>query len=118
MMMKNMRMRIQDHPGAWSLKTILKMATKEGVLQQLFQRIRSSLLTATTKTAGSGWTGSPPTAFPENQEFTPDCNNEDCRIRVDWEPPPRDTWMSCLLGYRVGFRKDGTGTGTEDEWTW
>merc|ERR1719295_844260 len=62
--------------------------------------------------------GSPPTAFPENQEFTPDCNNEDCRIRVDWEPPPRDTWMSCLLGYRVGFRRDGTGTGTEDEWTW
>merc|ERR1719447_1365484 len=62
--------------------------------------------------------GSPPTAFPENQEFTPDCNNEDCRIRVDWEPPPRDTWMSCLLGYRVGFRKDGHGTGTEDEWTW
>merc|ERR1719295_2409546 len=62
--------------------------------------------------------GSPPTAFPENQEFTPDCNNEDCRIRVDWEPPPRDTWMSCLLGYRVGLRKDGHGTGTEDEWTW
>ena len=62
--------------------------------------------------------GSPPTAFPENQEFTPDCNNENCRIRVDWEPPPRDTWMSCLLGYRVGFRKDGHGTGTEDEWTW
>ena len=58
--------------------------------------------------------GSPPTAFPENQEFTPDCNNEDCRIRVDWEPPPRDTWMSCLLGYRVGFRKDGSG----DDWTW
>ena len=58
--------------------------------------------------------GSPPTAFPENQEFTPDCNNENCRIRVDWEPPPRDTWMSCLLGYRVGFRKDGT----SDDYTW
>ena len=55
--------------------------------------------------------GSPPTAFPENQEFTPDCNNEDCRIRVDWEPPPRDTWMSCLLGYKVGFRN------TEDQVT-
>ena len=62
--------------------------------------------------------GSPPTDFPENQEFTPDCNNVNCRIRVDWQPPPRDTWMSCLLGYRVGFRRDGTGTGTEDEWFW
>merc|ERR1719295_2429104 len=58
--------------------------------------------------------GSPPTAgaVEMNQEFTPDCNNENCRIRVDWEPPPRDTWMSCLLGYRVGFRKHG------DDWTW
>merc|ERR1719295_1341717 len=44
--------------------------------------------------------GSPPTAKPQNQEFTPMCNNENCWIRVDWEPPPRDTWMSCLLGYR------------------
>merc|ERR1719391_315372 len=54
--------------------------------------------------------GSPPMAgaVELNQEFTPDCNNENCWIRVDWEPPPRDTWMSCLLGYRVGFRKDGT----------
>ena len=42
------------------------------------------------------------------------CGNENCWIRVDWEPPPRDTWMSCLLGYRVGFRKDGSG----DDWTW
>ena len=33
------------------------------------------------------------------------CNNENCWIRVDWEPPTRDTWMSCLLGYRVGFRR-------------
>merc|ERR1719385_271264 len=64
--------------------------------------------------------GSPPSAgaVEMNQEFTPDCYNENCWIRVDWEPPPRDTWMSCLLGYRVGFRKDGHGTGTEDEWTW
>merc|ERR1719365_149266 len=53
--------------------------------------------------------GSPPTAKPQNQEFTPMCNNENCWIRVDWEPPPRDTWMSCLLGYRVGFRKTGSG---------
>ena len=40
------------------------------------------------------------------------CNNEKCWIRVDWEPPPRDTWMSCLLGYRVGYRKPG------NEWNW
>merc|ERR1719167_1743791 len=56
--------------------------------------------------------GEPPRADPQNQEFTPMCNNENCWIRVDWEPPPRDTWMSCLLGYRVGFRKHG------DDWTW
>ena len=48
--------------------------------------------------------GSPPTAYPQNRAFTPTCNNENCWIRVDWEPPPRDTWMSCLLGYRVGYR--------------
>merc|ERR1719365_482427 len=31
--------------------------------------------------------GSPPTAgaVEMNQEFTPDCNNENCWIRVDWE---------------------------------
>merc|ERR1712130_966193 len=56
--------------------------------------------------------GETPTAGPQNQEFTPMCNNENCWIRVDWSPPPRDTWMSCLLGYRVGFRKPG------DDWTW
>merc|ERR1712233_201756 len=56
--------------------------------------------------------GSAPTAGAENEEFTPMCNNEGCWIRVDWSPPPRDTWMSCLLGYRVGFRKPG------DDWTW
>ena len=56
--------------------------------------------------------GEPPTTNPQNQEFTPMCNNENCWIRVDWEPPPRDTWMSCLLGYKVGFRK------VEDGWTW
>ena len=51
--------------------------------------------------------GRPPLAGPHNKEFTPMCNNENCWIRVDWEPPPRSTWMSCLLGYRVGFRKGG-----------
>ena len=56
--------------------------------------------------------GEPPRDSPQNQEFTPRCNNENCWIRVDWEPPPRDTWMSCLLGYTVGFRQPG------QEWTW
>merc|ERR1719295_485216 len=56
--------------------------------------------------------GSRAMANPQNQEFTPMCDKENCWIRVDWEPPPRDTWMSCLLGYQVGFRK------MEDEWTW
>merc|ERR1719500_446912 len=60
--------------------------------------------------AGEG--GEAPMAYPQNQEFIPMCNNENCWIRVDWEPPPRDTWMSCLLGYRVGFRKLG------DDYTW
>ena len=56
--------------------------------------------------------GSPPTSSPQNQEFTPTCNNKNCWIRVDWEPPTRDAWMSCLLGYRVGFRRPG------EEWSW
>ena len=56
-----------------------------------------------TPEVGHGPTGG---AVPRNQEFTPECSNENCWIRVDWEPPPRDTWMSCLLGYRVGIRKD------------
>ena len=59
--------------------------------------------------------GEPPAADPGNQELSPMCNNENCWIRVDWEPPPRDTWMSCILGYRVGFRRnpsDGPG------WNW
>ena len=56
--------------------------------------------------------GQGPMASPRNEEFTPMCNNENCWIRVDWEPPARDTWMSCILGYRVGFRKPG------DDWNW
>ena len=51
--------------------------------------------------------GRAPTGSPQNQEFTPMCNNENCWIRVDWEPPARDTWMSCLLGYKVWFRTSG-----------
>ena len=58
--------------------------------------------------------GEPPRAGLQNQEFTPMCNNENCWIRVDWEPPPRDTWMSCILGYRVGFRMLDSG----DDWHW
>ena len=54
----------------------------------------------------------PPVADPQNQEFTPMCNNENCWIRVDWQPPPNDTWWSCLLGYKVGFRRP------REEWTW
>ena len=56
--------------------------------------------------------GRPPTAGPELDSWTAMCNNENCWIKVDWFPPPRDTWMSCLLGYRVGFRKPG------NNWTW
>merc|ERR1712233_57288 len=62
---------------------------------------------------GSPQAGSPPTGYPQNHEFTVDCNNENCWIRVDWEPPHRDEWMSCLLGYRIGFRKSG-----QHDWTW
>ena len=57
--------------------------------------------------------GSPPTGYPQNHETTVDCNNENCWIRVDWEPPRREDWMSCLLGYRLGFRKVG-----QHDWTW
>ena len=53
--------------------------------------------------------GRAPTGSPQNEEFTPMCNNENCWIRVDWEPPARDTWMSCLLGYKVWFRPSGRG---------
>merc|ERR1719209_2723825 len=60
--------------------------------------------------------GEPPRASPQNQELTPMCNNENCWIRVDWEPPPRDTWMSCLLRYRVGYTTAYT-TGSAD-WIW
>ena len=56
--------------------------------------------------------GEPPADDPRNQELSPMCNNENCWIRVDWEPPPRDTWMSCILGYRVGFRRPG------NKWNW
>ena len=60
--------------------------------------------------------GSSPKMPARNEEFTPECNNENCWIRVDWEPPPRDTWMSCLLGYRVGFRKFDPYE--QQDWTW
>merc|ERR1711971_396143 len=60
--------------------------------------------------------GSSPQMPAQNEEFTTDCDKEkemeNCWIRVDWEPPPRDTWMSCIVGYRVGHRKPG------NEWNW
>merc|ERR1719341_1017900 len=65
---------------------------------------------AEPETADEG--GEPPMAGPQNQKFTPLCNYEYCWIKVDWEPPPRDTWMSCILGYRVGFRQPG------NKWDW
>ena len=46
--------------------------------------------------------GTPPMGGPMNRQYFPECNNEECWIRVDWEPPERDTWMSCMLGYKVG----------------
>merc|ERR1711971_1211558 len=55
--------------------------------------------------------GRPPTTGPP-WSLNPMCDNDGCWIRVDWEPPPRETWMSCLLGYKLGFRKPG------EEWTW
>ena len=42
--------------------------------------------------------GSPPTTFAQNHELTPDCNHDNWWIMVDWEPLPRHTWISCLLG--------------------
>merc|ERR1719209_2177078 len=66
-------------------------------------------------TEGGEHRGDPEIGFPQNQELTPMCNNENCWIRVDWEPPPMDTRGSCILGYRVGYRKH------RDEccdWTW
>ena len=61
---------------------------------------------------GASEEGEPPAGVTRNQELSPMCNNENCWIRVDWEPPLRDTWMSCILGYRVGFRRPG------NEWIW
>merc|ERR1712172_297122 len=56
--------------------------------------------------------GDPPANSPVVSGVVSMCNNENCWIRVDWEPPPRDTWMSCIVGYRVGHRKPG------NEWNW
>ena len=56
--------------------------------------------------------GEPPQGHVEAQELSPDCNQENCWIRVDWQSLPRTSWMSCLLGYRVGFRKPS------EDWNW
>ena len=74
--------------------------------------VESELVEATE---GGEHRGDPEIGFPQNQELTPMCNNENCWIRVDWEPLPMDTRRSCILGYRVGYRKHS------DEccdWTW
>merc|ERR1719295_1356838 len=63
--------------------------------------------------------GSRAMANPQNQEFTPMCDKQNCWIRVDWEPPPRDTWMSCLLGYKVGILLGPADPPfSKNEWTW
>ena len=33
------------------------------------------------------------------------CNNKNCWIRVNWEPPPREIWMSCLWVTRLDSEK-------------
>merc|ERR1712013_13522 len=60
-----------------------------------------------------------PSNWPRKRVLTPKCNTENCWIRVDWEPPERDS-TSCLLHYRVAFRKwwDEEGRGGFLEWTW
>ena len=30
---------------------------------------------------------------------------EETTITINWQPPERETWNSCLLGYRVGIRR-------------
>ena len=56
------------------------------------------------------------TAGPQNVEITPACDDTNCWIRVDWTPPPRGAWMSCLLGYRVGIRRWRVGHVGGMEW--
>ena len=67
------------------------------------------------------------TAGPQNVELTSACDynncddcDDNCWIRVDWTPPPRDAWMSCLLGYRVGIRpwRVGARNRWTTDWIW
>ena len=57
------------------------------------------------------------TAGPQNVEFTSACDDMGCWIRVDWSPPPRNAWMSCLLGYRVGITQLSWRVGQMTRWT-
>ena len=41
----------------------------------------------------------PPSGRVENMELAASQNS----ITVTWQPPDRETWNSCLLGYRVGY---------------
>ena len=54
----------------------------------------------------------------EPQGVVPDCNKENCWIRVDWRDMPRDSRKSCLYGYRVGIRKDPDREGFPWPWDW
>ena len=60
------------------------------------------------------------TAGPQNVELTSACDDTNCWIRVDWSPPPQETWMSCLLGYTVGIRpwRVGARNRWTTDWTW
>ena len=79
----------------------------DGILDEEYfgeEEIEEEDADATGSSEGPG--GSPPRGGPMNRQYFPECSNEECWIRVDWEPPRRDTWMSCMLGYKVGFISD------------
>ena len=50
----------------------------------------------------------PPSGLVENMRVFSDQST----IAVWWQPPSRDTWNSCLLGYRIVYRKKWTVTAT------
>ena len=44
----------------------------------------------------------PPGGLVENMMVVPDQSS----ITIWWQPPRRETWNSCLLGYQIGYRKE------------
>ena len=50
----------------------------------------------------------PPSGLVENMRVFADQST----IIVWWQPPSRETWNSCLLGYRIVYRKKWTVTAT------